>query len=93
MTTTLHPFTSSTSTLGYSVNSSAISKVAVVLNDSGTYDLLVIFTSSTDKVYRYIFEDDGAAARRWNDLLNDDESRNATSWGYEFNRALRHGDI
>jgi hypothetical protein len=92
MTITLHPFTSRTSTLGYSVNSSAISKVAVVSTDSGTYDLLVIFTSSTDKVYRYTFEDDGAA-RRWNDLLNDDESRNATSWGYEFNRALRHGDI
>ena len=95
MTTTLHPFTSSTSTLGYSVNSSAISKVAVVLNDSGTYDLLVIFTSSTDKVYRYIFEDDlsSGAARRWHDLLNDDEAKSATSWGQLFNRALKHGDI
>ncbi len=92
MTQTLHPFTSSTSGLGYNVVSSAISKIAVVSNDTGTYDLLVIFHSNVDKVYRYIFEDDGAAIRFIN-LLEDDVARAETSWGYEFNRALKHGDI
>jgi hypothetical protein len=89
---TLHPFTSPTSALGYHVKSRAIAKLAVVLNNENTYDLLVIFNNNPEKVYRYVFEDDGAAMR-WNDLLNDDESRNATCWGYEFNRALKHGDI
>ena len=89
---TLHPFTSPTSSLGYRVKSRAIAKLAVVTNNENTSDLLVIFNTNPEKVYRYSFEDDGAAMR-WNDLLSDDESRNATSWGYEFNRALKHGDI
>jgi len=51
-----------------------------------------MFNSNPDKVYRYIFEDEGAA-HRWHELLNDDDAKAATSWGYEFNRALKHGDI
>ena len=38
------------------------------------------------------FEDDGAA-ERWIDLLSDEESREATSWGRELHRALKHGDL
>jgi hypothetical protein len=92
MTQTLHPFTSFTSGLGYNVLSSAILRIAVVSNDTGTYNLLVIFHSNVDKVYRYIFEDDGAAMRFIN-LLEDRVARAETSWGYEFNRALKNGDI
>jgi len=58
----------------------------------GTYDLLVIFNSNPDKIYQYAFEDD-AAALRWIDLLSDSEAREATSWGRELNRALKHGDL
>lgn len=92
MTQTLHPFTAPTSTLGYNVLSSAISKIAVVSNNTGSYDLLVIFHSNVDKVYRYIFQDDNVAIR-FNNLLEDDCYRAETSWGYEFNRALKNGDI
>jgi hypothetical protein len=76
-----------------SVNSSAISQLSVISGEQeGTYDLLVIFNSNPDKVYHYAFEDDGAAAR-WIDLLSDEEARNATSWGRELHRALKHGDL
>ena len=92
MTQTLHPFTAPTSSLGYNVISSAISRIAVVSNDTGTYDLLVIFHSNVDKVYRYIFQNDNAAIR-FNNLLEDDCDRAETSWGEEFNRALKNGDI
>ena len=74
------------------VNSSAISKLAVVENEDRTYDLLVIFNSNPDKVYRYAFEDDGAALR-WMNLLEDSDAREATSWGRELHRALKHGDL
>ena len=92
MTQTLHPFTSPTSSLGYNVLSSAISKIAVVSNSTGSYDLLVIFHSNVDKVYRYIFQNDNAAIR-FNNLLEDDCDRAETSWGYEFNLAKNNGDI
>jgi len=76
-----------------SVNSSAISELSVISGEQeGTYDLLVIFNSNPDKVYRYAFEDDGAADR-WIDLLEDADARNATSWGRELHRALKHGDL
>ena len=92
MTQTLHPFTAPTSSLGYNVISSAISRIAVVSNDTGTYDLLVIFHSNVDKVYRYIFQNDNAAIR-FNNLLEDDCDRAETSWGEEYNSALKNGDI
>jgi hypothetical protein len=76
-----------------SVNSSAISQLSVISGEmEGTYDLLVIFNSNPDKIYQYSFEDD-AAALRWIDLLSDNEAREATSWGRELNRALKHGDL
>ena len=76
-----------------SVNSSAISHLSVISGEvEGTYDLLVIFNSNPDKVYHYAFEDDGAA-ERWIDLLSDEESREATSWGRELHRALKHCDL
>lgn len=76
-----------------SVKSVAISELSIINGDvEGTYDLLVIFTSNLNKVYRYSFEDDGEALR-WIDLLEDADARDATHWGYEFNRALKHGDL
>jgi hypothetical protein len=76
-----------------SVNSSAISQLSVISGEyDGTYDLLVIFNSNPDKVYRYAFEDDGAALR-WIDLLEDSDARDATSWGRELHRALKNGDL
>lgn len=81
-----------TTGLGFRVTSSAIARLAITLEDGGTYNLLVFFNSNPAKGYRYAFEDDGAA-RRWWDLLNDDEARANTSWGREFHRALKHGDI
>ena len=75
-----------------SVNSSAISQLSVISSEIGGYELLVIFNSNPDKVYCYSFEDDNVAAR-WIDLLSDEESRNATSWGRELHRALKHGDL
>jgi hypothetical protein len=52
---------------------------------------LVTFNSS-DKVYRYAWEDEGEC-ERWFALLSNDEDKAATSWGQLFNRALKHGDI
>lgn len=74
------------------VFSSAISRLGIITDNDEIPHLLVIFNSNPDKVYRYIFEDDGAAHRWW-DLLNDDDARAATSWGTMFHRALKHGDI
>ncbi len=75
------------------VNSSAINRIAIVPAQDGTdaYDLLLTFNSG-DKEYRYIFEDD-ATAEKWFYLLNNEEDKEATSWGREFHRALKHGDI
>jgi len=76
-----------------SVKSSAISELSVISGEyEGTYDLLVIFNSNPDKVYRYAFEDDGAALR-WMNLLEDSDARDATSWGRELHRALKNGDL
>lgn len=76
------------------VNSSAIAKLAVTGDSAAAY-LLVVFNSNTDKVYRYAFEDgiSSGAARRWWDLLQDDEARDLTSWGSMLHRALKHGDL
>ena len=81
--------------LTVAVNSSAISRLGIVIDNDDMPHLLVIFKSNESKVYRYIFEDDlsSGAARRWNELLNDDEAKSATSWGSELHRALKHGDI
>ena len=73
------------------VTSSAISHLEIVAVDDNCYDLLVTFNSG-DKVYRYAWEDEGEC-ERWFNLLSDDEAKAATSWGREFNRALKHGDI
>jgi hypothetical protein len=73
------------------VTSSAIAHLEIVAVDDNCYDLLVTFNSS-DKVYRYAWEDEGEC-ERWFNLLSDDEAKAATSWGREFNRALKHGDI
>ena len=75
------------------VKSSAITHLAIVAveGDTWAWDLLVTFNSS-GKVYRYAWEDEGECIR-WFDLLSNDEDKAATSWGYEFNRALKHGDI
>ena len=77
--------------LTVAVNSSAIARVGIVIDNDDIPHLLVIFNSS-ENVYRYIFEDQGAA-RLWHELMNDDEAKSATSWGRLFNRALKHGDI
>ena len=81
--------------LTVAVNSSAIARLGIVIDNDDIPHLLVIFNSNTNKVYRYIFEDDlsSGAARRWHDLLNDDEAKSATSWGSMLHRALKHGDI
>ena len=81
--------------LTVSVNSTAIARLGIVIDNDDMPHLLVIFNSNTNKVYRYIFEDDlsSGAARRWHDLLNDDEAKSATSWGTMLHRALKHGDI
>jgi hypothetical protein len=93
MTASILTVDPATTGLGYRVSSSAIDRIAVTAGDlPGTHNLLVFFNSNPSKGYRYAFEDDGAA-RRWIDLLQDDEARVSTSWGREFNRALKHGDI
>ena len=81
--------------LTVAVNSSAIARLGIVVDNDDMPHLLVIFNSNTNKVYRYIFEDDlsSGAARRWNELLNDDDARAATSWGSMLHRALKHGDL
>jgi sorbitol-specific phosphotransferase system component IIBC len=81
--------------LTVAVDSSAIARLGIVIDNDNIPHLLVIFNSNPDKVYRYIFEDDlsSGAARRWFELLNDDEAKSATSWGRLFHRALKHGDI
>jgi hypothetical protein len=78
--------------LTVAVSSSAIARLGIVIDNDDLPHLLVIFNSNEDKVYRYIFEDDGAA-RLWHELLRDDEAKAETSWGQLFNRALKHGDI
>ena len=78
-------------TISASVQSSAISHLEIIRAEGDCYDLLVTFNSS-GKVYRYAWEDEGECIR-WFDLLSNDEDKAATSWGYEFNRALKHGDI
>lgn len=81
--------------LTVAVDSSAIARLGIVIDNDNIPHLLVIFNSNTSKVYRYIFEDDlsSGAARRWHDLLNDDEAKSATSWGSMLHRALKHGDL
>jgi hypothetical protein len=81
--------------LTVAVNSSAIARLGIVVDNDDMPHLLVIFNSNTNKVYRYIFEDDlsSGAARRWFELLNDDEAKSATSWGSMLHRALKHGDL
>ena len=80
-------------TISAKVQSSAIAHLSIVRadEDSWAWDLLVTFTSS-DKVYRYAWEDEGEC-ERWFALLSNDEDKAATSWGQLFNRALKHGDI
>ena len=78
--------------LTVAVNSSAIARLGIVIDNDNIPHLLAVFNSNENKVYRYIFEDDGAARRR-HDLLNDDEAKAATSWGTMLNRAIKHGDI
>ena len=81
--------------LTVSVNSTAISRLGIIIDNDDMPHLLVIFKSNQNKVYRYIFEDDlsSGAARRWFELLNDDEAKSATSWGSMLHRALKHGDL
>ena len=78
--------------LTVAVSSSAIARLGIVIDNDDIPHLLVVFNSNEDKVYRYIFEDDGAA-RLWHELLRDDEAKSATSWGRMLHRALKHGDI
>jgi len=78
--------------LTVAVNSSAIARLGIVIDNDDIPHLLVVFNSNEQKVYRYIFEDDGAA-RLWHELLRDDEAKAATSWGRMLHRALKHGDI
>ena len=78
--------------LTVAVYSSAISRVGIVIDNDDIPHLLVVFKSNQNQVYRYIFEDQGAA-RYWHELLNDDEAKEATSWGRMLHRALKHGDL
>ena len=78
--------------LTVAVSSSAIARLGIVIDNDDIPHLLVVFNSNPDKVYRYIFEDQGAA-RYWHELLNDDEAKSATSWGRMLHRALKHGDL
>jgi len=89
------PTAAAAQALTVSVNSSAIARLGIIIDNDNMPHLLVIFKSNESKVYRYIFEDDlsSGAARRWNELLNDDDARNATSWGSMLHRALKHGDL
>ena len=78
--------------LTVAVYSRAIARVGIVIDNDDIPHLLVVSKSNQNQVYRYIFEDQGAA-RIWHELMNDDEAKSATSWGRLFNRALKHGDI
>lgn len=78
--------------LTVAVSSSAIARLGIVIDNDDIPHLLVVFKSNENKVYRYIFEDQGAA-RYWHELLNDDEAKEATSWGRMLHRALKHGDL
>jgi len=78
--------------LTVAVSSTAIARLGIVIDNDDIPHLLVVFNSNEQKVYRYIFEDDGAA-RLWHELLRDDEAKAATSWGRMLHRALKHGDI
>ena len=78
--------------LTVAVSSSAIARLGIVIDNDDIPHLLVVFNSNPDKVYRYIFEDQGAA-RYWHELMNDDEAKSATSWGRMLHRALKHGDL
>jgi hypothetical protein len=97
MSTTIYciPTAEQAQLLTVAVDSSAIARLGIVIDNDNIPHLLVIFNSNPDKVYRYIFEDDlsSGAARRWFELLNDDEDKAATSWGSMLHRALKHGDI
>ncbi len=73
------------------VQSSAISRLEIISADDNYWDLLVTFKSN-GKVYRYAWEDE-AECIRWFELLSDEESKAATSWGQLFNKCLKHGDI
>jgi hypothetical protein len=86
------PTASQAKYLTVAVSSSAIARLGIVIDNDDIPHLLVIFNSNEDKVYRYIFEDQGAA-RLWHELLNDDEAKEATSWGRMLHRALKHGDL
>ena len=78
--------------LTVAVSSSAIARLGIVIDNDDIPHLLVVFNSNPDKVYRYIFEDQGAA-RYWHELMNDDEAKSTTSWGRMLHRALKHGDL
>ena len=78
--------------LTVAVSSSAIARLGIVIDNDDIPHLLVVFKTNPDKVYRYIFEDQGAA-RYWHELMNDDEAKSATSWGRMLHRALKHGDL
>ena len=78
--------------LTVAVSSSAIARLGIVIDNDDIPHLLVVFKSNENKVYRYIFEDQGAA-RYWHELMNDDEAKSATSWGRMLHRALKHGDL
>ena len=73
------------------VQSSAIARLEIISADDNCWDLLVTFKSN-GKVYRYAWEDE-AECQRWFELLSDEESKAATSWGQLFNKCLKHGDI
>jgi len=74
------------------VQSSAVSRIQLMPAADGSmaYDAAITFNNG--RVYRYTVEDD-ATARRWYDLLTDAQAKAATSWGYEVNHAINHGDL
>ena len=83
--------TSTDLSIAADVQSSAIARLEIISTEDNLWDLLVTFNSGS-KVYRYAWEDE-AECQRWFDLLSNEESKAATSWGREFHRALKHGDI
>ena len=86
-TATLHQFT-----IDQTVTSTAIQRIQLIPAGDGTaaYDAVVTFATGREYVYNV---EDCAMAERWHGLLSDAESNAATSWGYEVNRAINHGDM
>ena len=92
---TPHPMTDPTTSLGQRVTSSAIHRLAVTGGHDLGWNLLVIFKSDLFKVYSYAFKD-VAVASEWTELLADDQFGDLDpefSWGKHLHKAVKSGEL